>query len=84
MSYWSKIMEGRNGIDNFNMVLLALVLVCNLLSKVFLSPIFSVVSLFVLTFALFRTFSKRLDTRKKEEERFMGLVNKIKALISRK
>ena len=45
MTFWTKVMEGRNGIDTINMALLFMVLLFNLITKLVYAPALAVVSL---------------------------------------
>lgn len=83
MTFWTKVMEGRNGIDNINMALLLLVLLFNLITKLVYAPGLAVVSLFVLTLALYRTFSKRLEARRREDAWFSAVFKKFSAVFTK-
>ena len=78
MTFWTKVMEGRNGIDTINMALLF-----NLITKLVYAPALAVVSLFVLTLALYRTFSKRLEARRREDAWFSGVLKKVSAAFGK-
>lgn len=77
MTFWAKVMKGRNGIDTINMALLFIVLLFNFITKLVYAPVLAVVSLFALTLALYRTFSKRLEARRREDAWFSGILRKI-------
>lgn len=83
MTFWTKVMEGRNGIDTINMALLFMVLLFNLITKLVYAPALAVVSLFVLTLALYRTFSKRLEARRREDAWFSGVLKKVSAAFGK-
>ena len=76
MTFWTKVMEGRNGIDT-------MVLLFNLITKLVYAPALAVVSLFVLTLALYRTFSKRLEARRREDAWFSGVLKKVSAAFGK-
>ena len=59
--------------------LLFMVLLFNLITKLVYAPALAVVSLFVLTLALYRTFSKRLEARRREDAWFSGVLKKVSA-----
>ena len=83
MTFRTKVMEGRNGIDAINMALLFMVLLFNLITKLVYAPALAVVSLFVLTLALYRTFSKRLEARRREDAWFSGVLKKVSAAFGK-
>lgn len=76
MTIWTRILKDRNGVDNLSAFLLGLVLLCNLTGKFIYSPLPGLISLILLTTALFRTFSKNLSRRQREEAWFMSGWNR--------
>ncbi len=74
-------MYGRNGVDGLNIALSILYLVLSLVlpNNYFIN----LISLIPLGFALFRTFSKNLATRRAENDWFMRHFNKVRTTFTK-
>ena len=79
MNMWlARFMYGRYGSDKLNMVLLVTGLVISLLSSfsgVFLLGYLSWIPFF---FVLFRMFSRNIPARRRENQRFVNFLNRLK------
>ena len=79
MNMWlARFMYGRYGSDKLNMVLLVTGLVISLLSSfsgVFLLGYVSWIPFF---FVLFRMFSRNIPARRRENQRFVNFLNRLK------
>lgn len=84
---WQRFMWGRYGVDQLNLALLIASVVLSL-AGVFLSRlwgigwlvqlILSLLSYGLLGLYLFRTFSKNLDARRRENNRFLSLFRRVR------
>ena len=79
MNMWlARFMYGRYGSDKLNMVLLVTGLVISLISSfsgVFLLGYLSWIPFF---FVLFRMFSRNIPARRRENQRFVNFLNRLK------
>jgi len=77
-----KFMYGRYGIDELNKALLILALaLC--IAGMFVKQIwFNLIYWAILGLWIFRSFSRNVDARWKENEKFMGFIKYIKAVIT--
>lgn len=79
MNMWlARFMYGRYGSDKLNMVLLVTGLVISLISSfsgVFLLGYVSWIPFF---FVLFRMFSRNIPARRRENQRFVNFLNRLK------
>ena len=79
MNMWlARFMYGRYGSDKLNMVLLVTGLVISLISSfsgVFLLGYLSWIPFF---FVLFRMFSRNIPARRRENQRFVNFLNRMK------
>ncbi len=71
---FARMMYGRYGTDEFSFVLMLFALVLVLLSYIpTVGWIFSILSLTVMLFSVFRTFSKNIPRRRRELERYLRI-----------
>lgn len=89
MSFLNKIkvalqrfMIGRNGADELSFALLIIALVCSILSGMFGSSVFSLLSTAAYIYCIFRMFSRNVSKRYSENQRFVGAKNKAKTSVS--
>ena len=78
MSFWNKckqsirkLMQGRNGADELSFTLLIAALIFTLLSSMFPGIVFQLLSLVVYVLCIFRMFSRNIQARYAENEKFM-------------
>lgn len=74
MNWLRRVMYGRYGMDQLGMTLVGGYLVFYLLSALFSSHMLGILSFLCLIFQVLRMFSKRIDKRRAENERFMGAI----------
>lgn len=75
--FLSRLMAGRYGSDQLNLLLLGLYLILYLVSLFTRLTVLYWIALVVIFVALFRTFSRRVDRRRAENARFMQLIRPI-------
>lgn len=75
-----KWMQGRYGQDELYVCLSVIALVSILLSSV--SPVFAVLGILSLFFAMFRCYSKNLEKRRRERNTYLKLVGKPKRWLA--
>lgn len=75
-------MQGRNGQDELTGALNKIALVCILLSC-FWGELFMAVAWVCLILGLFRSFSKNIEKRRKERDKYLALIAKPKAFVER-
>ena len=77
-------MRGRYGTDKLNLAMIVLALVFDIvnmfLRAVWLRGIFGALSMLLLIFVIFRTFSKNIPARQKELRTFDAVLNRLKTL----
>ena len=77
-------MRGRYGTDKLNLAMIALALVFDIVNMFFravwLRGIFGALSMLLLIFVIFRTFSKNIPARQKELRTFDAVLNRLKTL----
>ena len=75
-----KWMQGRYGQDELYVCLSVIALISILLSSV--SPVFAVLGILTLFFAMFRCYSKNLEKRRRERNTYLKLVGKPKGWLT--
>lgn len=78
----SGFMQGRYGIDSLSTALIIAGFAITLIGMFTGFDILSYVSLAVLVYAVFRTYSKNIGQRRKELDAYQGLIKKPKAWFS--
>ncbi len=79
-----KFMQGRNGVDalyNFQIITCLILMIIGLFLKGIPGLIFNALYIIMITWALFRYFSKNLYKRRKENDDFLRLVKRIGAFF---
>ena len=76
-----RFMSGRHGIDKLYYALFVLYVILIVLSMVFTLPVLNMISWLVLFYMFFRTFSRNLPQRQKENAAFERFWKKIKNAI---
>lgn len=87
MKYSNKLyqfMRGRYGVDSLYRFLLFLCIGLTIINYFISSRIVSGIELFVFTFALYRVFSKNIDERKKEENRYLRVKNSFTSFFQKR
>lgn len=74
-------MRGRYGGDQLSMAAILLSLIVSLVSMFFrdIRWIFNLIDLALVCYALFRIFSRNIDKRRAENEKFMSLIYKFRS-----
>ena len=79
-----RFMIGRYGVDEFSKTMAFTVVFLSLL-RLFLtgwaSFIFSIISLLLVVFVIYRTFSKNINRRVMENHKFLSKTNKLRSFI---
>ena len=73
-------MQGRYGIDKLGLFTLAVAIVCMVLGS-FVAGFFNIVALVVLIIGIVRCYSRNIAARTAENERFLELTEKPRALF---
>ena len=73
----SESMRGRYGTDRLNRFLSGVSLVCAALSLIPYLRFFLAFAFLVTAFSMFRTFSRNIPKRRREEEKYLRLSGKI-------
>lgn len=79
MNWFQKFMQGRYGTDKLNIALMVLYLALWLLSEITRLYFFFVLSLLLLAFFLYRTFSKNISRRYQENMWFLQRWNNVQS-----
>lgn len=72
---FNRMFIGRNGPDQLSFALVILALLLNFIPW----PYMFIITLAIMGIAIFRMFSRNIDQRRKENLKFMDMVNKIKS-----
>lgn len=75
---YARMMYGRYGSDELNLFLLIVCMVLLLLSGIPHLFFLSLLSMAILVWTVFRTYSRKLDKRRREAEVYFGIKRKIK------
>lgn len=74
MNWFRRLMYGRYGMDQLNLALISLYAVLYLLSVLFRSRLLDLLSLLCLILGFYRMFSRQLERRRQENDRFWEVV----------
>ncbi len=77
MQKLQRFLYGRYGTDPLNLALLILGVVCSLLGSLFFRPLYLLTDL-LLVFVLFRSFSKNIPARQRENQAFLKVWLPVK------
>jgi DNA-directed RNA polymerase subunit RPC12/RpoP len=75
-------MNGRNGFDPLNTVLLVVSMVITLITSLFSLYYIGMLSWVLLLLVIFRAFSKNLSKRREENHKFLRIAGKAKKWLS--
>lgn len=78
MNFIRRWMAGRHGNDQLNLLLYGVGLVCWLLSSFVESEIFYVLGILILAYGLFRSMSRNLSARQRENDKFLSLFAELR------
>ena len=78
MGFLRRLMAGRHGNDHLNMVLYGAGLLCWLLSSLADSEIFYVLAILIVLYGLFRSLSRNLSARQRENDKFLSLFTALR------
>ena len=77
MNFFQRLMFGRYGADQLGVALLGLYLVLSLLSRMMQSSLLGWLATACIVYAVYRIWSKQLEKRKRENDKFLELVRPI-------
>lgn len=91
-NFFSRLMYGRYGSDQLNLFLMVAwlvfyllsVLARNILRSALLCSIFTVLAYICIIWELFRMFSRNYDKRRRENERYLAIVDPITHIFRQK
>lgn len=78
-----RFMQGRYGNDRLGQAMLVLALICMVLSM-FRIPFVSTVGLIVLVLVYYRMFSRQIDKRAAENQKYLALEWKVRAKLQKR
>lgn len=73
-----RFMYGRNGVDDITRVVVIISIIVYLISAVFKLPVFGVITLILLYYALFRMFSRNKEKRMLENQKYVNYIQAFK------
>lgn len=84
-NFFSRLMYGRYGSDQLNLFLIGVWIVCYILSLLFRSAIkvpalaflFTILAYLCIILELFRMFSRNYDKRRRENDKYLAIVDPI-------
>ena len=80
-----KLLKNRNGMDGLSIVGISISFIITLINMKIQSRFLTFLAfIFMLTFGVFRVWSKDLIARRKENQRFLEVVKPIKGLFTKK
>jgi len=82
MDFLRRLMAGRNGPDNLTYASIALALIFNVIYSFSGYLVFEVICFVLLSYAVFRIFSRNMVRRRAENAWFMGFIAPIKNWFS--
>jgi predicted RNA-binding Zn-ribbon protein involved in translation (DUF1610 family) len=71
-------MYGRNGVDDITRVVVIISIIVYLISAVFKLPVFGVITLILLYYALFRMISRNKEKRMLENQKYVNYIQAFK------
>lgn len=77
MNWLRRVMMGRYGVDQLTIVVLVLSFTLTLVAQIIRSPVLTIFSFLLLAYCYFRIFSKNLQKRYQENQRFLSLWSPI-------
>lgn len=78
------LMRGRNGIDQFGTALLVFTLLLAIISSFSNSALIAVLPLVPLIYFIYRTMSRKLDNRRRENMAFLNLIGRARAKTAKR
>jgi ribosomal protein S27E len=79
MNWLRTFMTGRNGVDQLNIAVILLAVALNLIAGFTGMDLFTLLATIALVWAIYRMFSRNLNKRRAENDRFTGLWSSMKA-----
>ncbi|HHV37916.1 MAG TPA: hypothetical protein GXX70_00285 [Tepidimicrobium sp.] len=84
MSWLRKFMIGRYGVDQLSTTLLIVSIIFSILSRFFNSSVLNIFNMILLIAIFYRTLSKNIGRRYRENAKFLGIWNPIASKIRRR
>lgn len=81
-NWFRKFMIGRYGPDQYYIFLFILALVIIILATILNSGILTIISYAIIIYAMFRLFSRNIEKRRQENDRFIAIWWPIRSKIS--
>lgn len=83
MNFLQKFMQGRYGTDQFSLFLLVGSLVLSIVFRIFSLSYPYIINLLILLFVFYRTFSKNINVRYKENQKFLEIIKPIRLFLKK-
>lgn len=80
MNWLQKFMMGRYGVDQMNIGVLILSMVCTFTASLTRWLLLSILGTALLAYGVFRMFSRNVSARSKENQKFLVFWNKVKGI----
>ena len=80
MNWLQKFMMGRYGVDQMNIGVLIFSMVCTLTASLTRWLLLSILGTALLSYGVFRMFSRNVSARSKENQKFLVFWNKVKGI----